>query len=103
MAMVPETLGVVTVTSANQAYPLSETPKLAVSISIQANYNNIGRIAIGDSTVTPTTGHLLDKGEAAVIELPPDTRMAADFAVDKFYITSASSGDSVRVTVLKRE
>jgi len=96
------TLTSVTCTEANTAYPLSESRRAAASITIQADYNNAGTVCIGDSTVIPDTGLQIKPGESAVIEFTMSANFTDDFDLSDIYVTSATSGDSVRVTTITR-
>ena len=92
----------VTVVSAGVAYPITASPQYVASVSLQANYNNGGRVSVGGENVTNDNGILLDKGESAVIERPANTRDDIEIEAGSIYVTSTSSGDIVRVSILRR-
>lgn len=97
------TVPVITIGVGSQAYPLASEYLPAASITVQAEYNNVGRISIGDSTVTPSTGIQVAPGESAVIEFPASAKFTDEFNLETIFVTSASSGDKVRVVYIKRE
>jgi hypothetical protein len=103
MALKIYTLPIITIASGGTAVPLSATSLLAASITIQADRNNVGRISIGDSTVTTSTGiGELGPGDPAVIEYSGNSRDSAEFDIKDIYVVSGSAGDIVRVSIMKR-
>jgi len=103
MALEIYTIDPIVVSMGSVAYPLTLTPLYAASITIQADYNNVGRISVGNSDVTPNNGIQIAPGEAAVIEYPANAKFTDEFDLSLIYITSASSGDTVRVSYIKRK
>lgn len=92
----------VTVTVANDRYAISNSRIYAASITLQADYNNVGRIAVGGDTVTASNGTLIGQGESAVIEFPANTSNKDEFDLSLIYVTSSNSGDIVRISYIKR-
>jgi hypothetical protein len=99
MALRIYNLDPVTIVSGGTAYPVAATATPVASVTLQADYNNVGRISIGGPDVSNTNGIQIAPGEAAVIEYPHDT---TEFILNEIYVTSASAGDIVRVTYMKR-
>lgn len=95
-------LPTVNVASGGVAYPLTATQVFAASISLQADFNNVGRISVGGEDVTTTTGIQLAPGDSCVIEYPSSAKFTDEFDLSKIYITSASANDKVRVIYMKR-
>ncbi len=102
MAATIHSLTPVVVVMGSTIYPLSATPLIASSITIQADYNNVGRISVGGSTLTVNNGIQVEKGESAVIEYPNSGNYTDEFDLSAIYITSASAGDSARITYIRR-
>ena len=103
MALKIISLDPVTVAAGNTIYPIAATPKYAASISLQADYNNSGRISIGGPEVTPDNGIQLAPGEAAVIEFPSSAKFTDEFDVSQIYVTAATSPQVVRVAIIKKD
>lgn len=104
MALKIYTVDPVTIASGGVAYQIYPTQLFAASITIQAGYDNVGRISVGDDSVTPSNGIQVAPGESAVIEYSVGSaRHTEEFDLSKIYVTSASAGDIVRVSYIKRE
>lgn len=103
MALKIYTLPNVEIASGSVAYPITADQGIfAGSITLQADYNNVGKISVGSADITPGTGIQIAPGETAVIEPPANAKATDEFAVYLIYVTSASSGDIVRPSYIKR-
>jgi hypothetical protein len=104
MALKIFTLPTVTVATGSQAYAITADEGLsAASITLQADYDNVGRVSVGSADITPSTGVQIAPGETAVIEYPASAKFTDEFLLYLIYVTSASSGDKVRPSYIKRE
>lgn len=102
MAIKVATLPVITVSSANTAVALHSTTLYATSITIQAEYTNVGNVAIGDSNVTALNGLELPPGDAAEITADNTKVGSEEFDVSQIFVNSSTSGNKVRIAVFKR-
>ncbi len=102
MALRIYSLTPIVITIGSTAYPISATSIIASSITIQADYNNVGRISVGGSDLTINNGIQIEKGESAVVEYPTSGNYTDEFDLSLVYITSASAGDTARITYIKR-
>lgn len=86
--------GVTTVTTAGTDVPLAASTA-CVSVTIQAQTDNTGLIAVGgagvDATIATGTGNVLEAGDAITIDIDN---------LSKVYIDATVSGDGVRYTYL---
>lgn len=103
MAYKLRTSSVVTVASAGTAQPLSATSVLATDIIIMADHANGGRIFVGDSTVSSTTGQFLAAGESLTISTATVRGTADDFDLADIYVDAATNGDKARVAYIARK
>jgi len=87
---------VATVTTAGTDEVLTSTPTRVKKVTIQAQTDNTGAIAIGtsgvDATVATGTGNLLYAGESKTMEAEPDSYIE----LSEIYIDSTVSGEGVR-------
>lgn len=83
------------------AVPLMATPLAVRSIVIQAAANNVGSVAIGDSTVDLTNGMLLGPGDSMTLAAENDSRYN-DFDLSEVYLYSGSTGNVVKVMGFRR-
>jgi hypothetical protein len=103
MALQIFTLPNVTIAIGSQAYPITADAGLAAgSVTLQADYDNVGKISVGSADITTGTGVQLSPGETAVIEPPANSKATDEFLLFLIYVTSASSGDVVRPSYIKR-
>jgi hypothetical protein len=102
MALQLSNIGPIEVVVGGERYPLSDAVLYAASITVQADYDNVGRIAIGGPDVTGDNGIEIAPGESAVIEFPASTSIREEFDVSTIYLTSATSGDTARAVIIKR-
>lgn len=103
MALGPITLPNVVIVEANVAYPITDDAGLVSgSITLQMDADNGGKVSVGDANITPDTGTQVPPGDSAVIVPPPGMKATDEFLVSAWYVTSASAGDIVRPTILKR-
>jgi hypothetical protein len=93
--------GSLVTTVSGTAVPLSSSALAVKSIVIQANANNVGSIAIGDSTVDLTTGMLLGPGDSMTLSAEADSRYN-DFDLSEVFAYSGSSGNIIRVMGFRR-
>lgn len=92
----------VEIDSGGVAKALSSTSVIAASISLQADFNNVGRVSVGGPDVGVDEGIQLAPGDSCVIEFPASARFSDEFDLSTIYINSASAGDLVRVVYIKR-
>lgn len=92
----------VQIATGSVAVPLKLTSLPATSIIIQAEYTNIGRISIGDSAVTTSTGIEIGPGDTFTLSIESVSKVG-EFDLADVYVVSNTAGDSVRVLVLRRK
>lgn len=93
----------IVVATGGTTYPLSTTRLFSASVTLQADFNNVGRISVGGPEISPGQGIQISPGDSAVIEYPASAGFADEFDLSKIYITSATANDTVRITYIKRE
>ena len=102
MAAKIEARSVVTVVSGGTAVPLSATSLPVSSIIIQAEYTNIGRVSIGDSAVTTSTGIEIGPGDTFTLNIESLAKVG-EFDLADVYVVSNTAGDKVRLLILRRK
>jgi hypothetical protein len=103
MAIKIFTLDEITIADSNIAQRLSASTIYVASVTIQADYNNGGRISVGGENVDNTNGIQIEKGESAVIEFPANHAGFTDeFDLKEIWVVSTSTNDKVRVSYIKR-
>jgi len=96
------TLSPVTITSGGTARPLSATSILVTSITIQASFTNVGKLSLGDSTVTTSNGIEIPPGDTCTIDAPMGMRGPEELDISTIYVVSATTNDSCKVLSFKR-
>jgi hypothetical protein len=76
-------------TGVNNAIPLSSTPIQAQAFTIKAPLTNSAKVAIGTSTVTLTTGHLLDPGETFTYQRNTQGPTKYELEPSDFYVAGS--------------
>jgi hypothetical protein len=94
------TFPVVDLANSNQAYALASSHIFVTSVTIQAEFNNTAKIALGGSSVTPSTGIEIPPGDTATIEI--DKSQNSEIYIDEIYLTTSVAGQAARVTAFKR-
>jgi len=102
MALRLYNLDPVVIDSGNVAKALTSEPILAASITLQMDYNNVGRMAVGGVGVTVSNGIQCAPGESVVIEFTKVAGFTDEFELNNIYVVSATAGDSCRVVYIKR-
>ncbi len=103
MAIGLKTLPAVTVASGGTAVKLTANETWVTSVTIQAEFTNVSKICLGDSTVTTSTGIQIPIGDCATIDAPQGPRGGAEeFDLSKIYINSSTTGDGVRIIAFGR-
>jgi hypothetical protein len=92
----------VTMTSSNTPYPLSSTQLMVSSVTIQADFNNTGRVAFGGSNVTPSNGAEIPPGDSASVGDEYRAGHTDEIDLNKLYVTSSVAGSVVRVVYTKK-
>lgn len=96
----------VTCSSANTAYPLvayAQTRQYVTSVSVQAEATNVGKVYLGDSSVTTSNGVFVEAGDSIEITADIGGKHSDEFALDQVYVTSGTSGNAVRIIAFVRE
>ena len=102
MALKLVPLGVVTVTTAATAVPLTSTARPASTIFIQADKLNAGDIYVGDSTVDSTNGIVLEPGATLPLSGDQIRGITEGLILSDIFIDADTDGNSVRVYFLAR-
>ena len=97
-----KTMPLTEVLVSNNAVALSSTSLPVSSVVIQAEYTNVGRIVVGDSTVTNTTGLELGPGDTTSISME-SLHKQGEFDLADVYINSTTSGNKVRCLAFRRK
>lgn len=102
MAVKIATLPVVTVVSSGTAVPVHPSLLYVTSITIQADYTNVGNIYVGDSTVTTLNGLEIPPGDAAEITADNSKAGSEEFDISQIYINSSTTGNKAKIAVFRR-
>jgi hypothetical protein len=104
MAVKLVTLPNVTLTNSGQAYQIYEQTLAVTSVTVQAEFTNSAKIALGGSTVTTSTGVEIPPGDTATIQADAASgRSAEEFYLSDIYACSSSAGQVIRVTAFTRK
>lgn len=103
MAVKLVTLPNVTLTNSNQAYQIYDQPLAVTSVTIQADFTNGAKIALGGSSVLPNSGVEIPPGDTATIQADAASgRSTEEFYLNEVYVCSSMAGQSIRVTAFTR-
>lgn len=102
MAIKIATQAVVTIDSGGVAKQLASSPIAVTSVIIQAEYNNVGRISIGDSTVTTSTGIEIGPGDTFSLTVE-SIKDIGELLLNDIYVISNTAGDAVRLMIYRRK
>ena len=72
------------------------------SVTIQSQNDNVGSVYVGDSTVTISTGLIIDEGDATIITADMIGSSSEEFYLDEIFVISATAGNTVRVAAFRR-
>lgn len=103
MAIKLLTLPLVTITNSNTAYPIYGTAIPVTSVTLQADFTNSAKIAVGGSTVLPSTGVEIPPGDTATIDAPIINSRSEEMLLSDIYVTSSTGGQTVRVVAFGRK
>jgi len=90
---------VLTVVTSGTKVPLSATRLLTKSFIIEAGSGNTGSLKVGDSTVSPTRGQSLSKGEVFGVSIE-ESREYVDLS--KWFIDSTKNGETAEIQFLSK-
>jgi hypothetical protein len=97
MAVKLLTAPVVTVSSAGTAVAIYSTQIPVTSVTIQALFTNVGKIYVGSSTVTSSTGLEIPAGDVITIDAPMTRGHHEEFYLNEIYVNATVSNDAVKV------
>lgn len=104
MAVKLVTLPNVTLTSAGTAYQIYDQPLAVTSVTVQAEFTNAAKVALGGLGVSTTTGVEIPPGDTATIQADASSgRAAEEFYLNDIYACSSTSGQVIRVTAFTRK
>lgn len=104
MAVKLVTLPNVTLTNSGTAYQIYGQPLAVTSVTIQADFTNGAKIALGGEGVTSTTGVEIPPGDTATIQADASSgRSAEEFYLNDIYVCSSMAGQVVRITAFTRK
>lgn len=98
------TLPVATVAVANTAVRVytGSTPYFVTSVSLQAEFTNVGNIFIGDSSVTSSNGIIVPPGDVGQVSIDSRSNQVEEFDLRDIWINSATSSNAARVIAMRR-
>jgi hypothetical protein len=96
-----EQQAVVTIASGGTALPLASSSIPVASIVIQAEYTNVGRISIGNSSVSSNTGIEIGPGDTFTLSVET-LHKVGEFDLKDIYVVSGTAGDKVRILAFRR-
>lgn len=102
MAVKLVTFPPVAVASGGVAVPLSNQSLLISSVTIQANFTNVSKLVVGDSSVLPNSGIEIPPGDTVTIEGVRQRVDLDELILSDIFINSSTSGDGCRIAGFKR-
>lgn len=90
------------VTSAGTAVPVYSSKLAVTSITLQALFTNVGKIYVGSSTVTSSTGIEIPPGDVITIDAASVRGHQEEIYADEVYVNATSSNDAVKVIMIVR-
>lgn len=102
MALQVFLLPAVTVATAGMAQAITTLQRPSMSVLVQASKDNVGRIFVGDETVSSANGIELDPGEAKEITPEEVGRSSEEVILADIFVDSQFDADSVRISFLGR-
>ena len=97
------TLPVITVSVGGTAVQVSTDVIAVTSLTLQAAFNNTGKVVVGDSTVTPAIGMEVPPGDTVTITADNISKGSEEFLLSEVWINSSTAGNTVRAAAFRRK
>ena len=98
MAVRVKTFKAVTVATAGQRKPLSDSSILVYSATVQSLRTNTGYQYIGDSTVTSDNGQEFGPSDTVSADGPPSSRGQEQYDLADIFVDSSTDGAEFRIS-----
>jgi len=103
MAVKVKTIQVVTVETAGQRKPLSDSPMMVYGASVQSLRTNTGYQYIGDDSVTSANGQEFGPSDVVEIDGPPSAKGQEQFDLAEIYVDSSTDAAEFRISAWIRK